>query len=177
MRRLVVVGNGKAADVFLQQIRHYKHDFSITVFGGCMPHRRPAWYRNHGIDLRQEVLITAIDRHARVAQGSDGSRTTFDRLILATGNCGLIPPGLEARRGVLVNRSLETSDGHVYAIGDCAENRDAACVTSLDQQARLLAQRLVGESSGVEVQPPIRKLRLLTSQGVTSSGRARALSA
>jgi NAD(P)H-nitrite reductase large subunit len=128
MRRLVVVGNGKAADVFLQQIRHYKHDFSITVFGGCMPHRRPAWYRNHGIDLRQEVLITAIDRHARVAKGSDGSRTTFDRLILATGSSGLIPPGLEARRGVLVNRSLETSDGHVYAIGDCPENRDATWV-------------------------------------------------
>ena len=175
MRRLVV-GNGKAADAFFRQSQHYRLDFSITVFGGGMPHRRPAWYRNHGIDLRQEVWITAIDRHARVAQGSDGLRTTHDRLILATGSSGLIPPGLEARRGVMVNRSLETSDGHVYAIGDCAGNRDAAWVTSLDQQARLLAERRVGESLGVEVQPPTHKFKLLTSPRIAAAGGRRALS-
>jgi len=177
MRRLVVVGNGKSADVFLRQIQQYKHDFSITVFGGGVPHRRPAWYRNHGIDLRQDVLITAIDRHARVAKGSDGSRTTFDRLILATGSSGLIPPGLEARRGVIVNRSLETSDGYVYAIGDCAEIRDAAWRPSLDQQARLLAERLVDESLGVEAHRPIHKLKLLTSPRIAASRTAGELTA
>ena len=177
MRRLVVVGNGKAADAFLRQIQHYKHDFSITVFGGGTPHRRPAWYSSHGIDLRKDVLITAIDRHALVAKGSDGSRTTFDRLILATGRSGLIPPGLEARKGVMVNRSLETSDGHVYAIGDCAEKRDPAWVASLDQQAHLLAERLAGESEGVEVRQTTRKLKLLTSPNAAATRGTRALSA
>lgn len=177
MRRLVVVGNGKAADVFLRQIQYYKHDFAITVFSGGTPHRKPSWYRNHGIDLRQDVPIIAIDRHALVAKGSDGSRSTFDRLILATGGSGLIPPGLEARRGVMVNRSLETSDGHVYAIGDCAEKRDPTWAASLDQQARVLAEHLAGESLGVEMPQPVRRFKLFTSPRMPASGRASALTA
>jgi len=177
MRRLVVVGNGKAADAFLRQVQQYKHDLSITVFSGGAPPRSPAWYRSHRIDLRQDVLITAVDRHARLAKASDGSRTTFDRLILATGSSGLIPPGLEARRGVMVNRSLETSDGHVYAIGDCAETRDASRLPSLEQQARLLARRLVGEAVGLEVEHPLRTVLLTASSANSRQVGARALSA
>jgi NAD(P)H-nitrite reductase large subunit len=161
MRRLVVVGNGQAADVFLRQIQYWKHDFAVTVFGAAVPHRRATSYRDHAIDLRLGVLITAIDRHARVARGSDGSRITFDRLLLATGRSGLIPPGLEARRGVMVNHSLETSDGHVYAIGDCAQSRDSDWSPSLLEQAKTLAERLVHDALGLEPRQPHRQLKNL----------------
>jgi NAD(P)H-nitrite reductase large subunit len=155
MRRLVIVGDGNAANAFLSQIQRFRHDFSITVFSGASRGKvrhELAWYRDHGIDMRPGVSITAIDRHARVALGDDGSRTTFDRLILAIGRGRLRPAGLAARSGILVNRSLETSDGHIYAIGDCAEICDpVAFSTSLNQSARNLAARLTAEEVGFEV--------------------------
>jgi NAD(P)H-nitrite reductase large subunit len=148
MGRLVVVGNGRAAEAFIREIQKYDHDFSITVFSGGAPPRKPAWYQNRGVDLRQGVHIVAIDRHARIVQGDDGSRTTFDRLILATGQSEWRPAGLDVRRGVVVNRCLESSDGHIYAIGDCAEMRDPEWTPSLDAQARILAEQLARQRIG-----------------------------
>jgi NAD(P)H-nitrite reductase large subunit len=145
MRRLVVVGNGNAARAFLRQIQRYRCDFSITVFSADKPPHAPDWYRSRGIDMRAGVSVISIDRHARVAMGSDGSRTTFDRLILATGRNQPPPAGLVARNGVVVNRSLETSDGHIYAIGDCVEMGSAGVSGSLQQLAHRLAARLAAD--------------------------------
>ena len=59
MRRIVVVGNGRAADAFLRQMHQYKHDFTITVFGdGPLPRER-AWYDDREIDLREGVRVLA----------------------------------------------------------------------------------------------------------------------
>ena len=164
MRRLVVVGNGKAADAFLRHIQRYPHNLSISVFSGrsngSRPLRGPAWYRSRGIDLRAGISITAIDRHARLVMGDDGSRTTFDRLILAIGRSQLPAAGLVARKGFVVNRSLETSDGHIYAIGDCAEIGDAGFSASLDQLARNLAARLAAEAAGADVAQTMPKYKL-----------------
>ena len=145
MRRLVVVGNGNAARAFLRQIQRHRCGFSITVFSAEKPPHPAGWYRERGIDMRAGVTITAIDRHARVAMGSDGSRTTFDRLILAIGRTQVPPAGLAGRTGVMVNRSLETSDGHIYAIGDCVEMGCAGVSESLEQLARQLAARLAAD--------------------------------
>jgi NAD(P)H-nitrite reductase large subunit len=150
VNRLVVVGNGRAGDAFLRQIQNYKCDFAITVFGdGIMP-RKPAWYEAREIDLRHGVRVTAVDRHARLVTGSDGSRTTYSRLILAIGASDLNVPGLLVDRGLIVNRSFETSDGYIYAIGECAEIRDARWAATLDEQARTLASHLGAEVIGME---------------------------
>ena len=151
MNRLVVVGNGRAADAFLRQIQHYKRDFVITVFGDGILPRKPAWYQSREIDLRHGVRVTAVDRHARLVTGSDGSRITYDRLILAIGGSDLRMPGLLSGRGLIVNRSFETSDGYIYAIGDCAEIRDARWAATLDEQARILASNLAAEAIGMEL--------------------------
>ena len=154
MRRLIVVGNGRAADAFLRQMRNYKHSLLITVFGDHPLHHKLAWYLDREIDLRHGVRVTAIDRHARVARGSDGSFTTYDRLVLAIGmpsKNGLSVPGLQTRDGVMVNRAMETSDGYIYAIGDCAEVRDERWARELGKQARILAARLASECDGMEL--------------------------
>jgi len=158
MRQLVIVGNGRAADAFLRQMQHYKHDCAITMFGDGAPPHKPAWYRNRGIELRTGVRINAIDRHARLAKGDDGSCTTYDRLILAIGlpggvasDKGLSLRGVQMRSGIVVNGSMETSDGYIYAIGGCAEVRDERWAAKLDKQARILAARIAGESDGVEM--------------------------
>lgn len=151
MKRLVLVGNGRAASAFLNQIQHDERDFAITVFGdGNLP-RKPAWYQAREIDLRHGVRVTAVDRHARLVAGSDGSRTTYDRLILAIGRSDLHLPGLLAGHGLIVNRSFETSDGYIYAIGECAEIRDARWVAALDKQARILASHLAEEAIGMKL--------------------------
>ena len=151
MKRLVVVGNGRAADAFLRQIQHDRRDFAITVFGDGNPPREPAWYQDRKIDLRHGVRVTAVDRHARLVAGSDGSRTTYNRLILAIGRGDLRLPGLLTGHGLIVNRSFETSDGYIYAIGECAEIRDARWAATLDKQARILASHLAEEAIGMEL--------------------------
>lgn len=163
MQRIVVVGNGRAADAFLRQMHQYKHDFTITVFGdGPLPRER-AWYDDREIDLREGVRVVSIDRHARVARGSDGSFTTYDRLVLAIGmpgNNGLSIPGLQMRNGVIVNRSLETTDGYIYAIGGCAEVRDERWAARLGKQAQTLAAKLIGETDGVHVNAADGRMKL-----------------
>lgn len=196
MTRLVVVGNGRAADAFLRQMQHYKHDFSITVFGdGPLP-RKPTWYRDREIDMHGGVRITAVDRHARVVRGSDGSFTSYERLILAVGGVtnrttpaaslnpaamtptdkpALAIPGLQTRNGVMVNGSFETSDGYIYAIGDCAEIRDERWAATLDKQARRLAARLAGESDGVEAPRRTSRHKLFLLEKPDSGQKKRAL--
>ncbi|MEQ1946393.1 MAG: FAD-dependent oxidoreductase [Bryobacteraceae bacterium] len=163
MRRLLAVGNGRAADAILRQMHQYKHDFAITVFGDGPLLRDRGWYTDHGIELHEGVRVVSIDRHARLAQGSDGSFTTYDRLILAIGmpgNNGLSIPGLQMRNGLIVNRSMETTDGYIYAIGGCAEVRDGRWAAKLDKQAQRLAARLVGESDGVDLTETKDRLKL-----------------
>jgi NAD(P)H-nitrite reductase large subunit len=183
MRRLVVVGNGNAARAFLRQIQRYRCNLSITVFSAEKPPHPAAWYRARGIDMRAGVSIVAIDRHARLALGDDGSRTTFDRLILATG-LGQVPPvGVATRNGVIVNRSLETSDGHIYAIGDCAEPSNAGGESpasfsgSLERLARSLAARLVSEATGAGEPQKMQKYNLAAVRNLNAAPALRVLTA
>ena len=166
MRRLVIVGNGRAAHSFLKEVQQYRYDFSICMIGdGKLPYK-PAWYEYRGIELRLGVRVTSIDRHARLVKGSDGSVTVYDRLILAIGiprSGGLSIPGLRNRNGLIVNDSMETSDGYIYAIGGCAELRDARWAATLSQQAGYLAAHLTSEADGIPrtAGAPGRRLRVV----------------
>ncbi|HLA79561.1 MAG TPA: nitrite reductase large subunit NirB [Vicinamibacteria bacterium] len=129
--RLVVVGNGMAALACLEKLIEWAPQaFAITVYGeepypnydrvrlpaalaeGLAPEElilNPlGWYRAHDVDLRLGVRASAIDRDARVVEGSDRSRTPYDRLILATGSRPiLLPlPGID-KDGVYSFRTLD----------------------------------------------------------------------
>jgi len=130
MKRLVVVGNGMAGMACVEQILKYAPQFQITVFGdethvnynrimlssvlagekgGDEITLQPLeWYRNNEIDLRLGVRITEVDGDARTATGDDGSVTSYDALLLATGSSAWMPPieGLH-RDGVFVFRTLD----------------------------------------------------------------------
>src|SRR5262249_30514538 len=66
------------------------------------------WYQQNGIHLRLGVRIVDVDRKGRLVIGDDGSRTPFDKLLLATGSSPFIPriEGLD-KSGVLTFRNLE----------------------------------------------------------------------
>jgi nitrite reductase (NADH) large subunit len=128
--RLVVVGNGMAGIGCLEQILKYQPDFAVTVFGdethvnynrvllsAVLAGEKDAddivlnsleWYLKHEIDLRIGIRIEDIDPVARVVIGNDGSRTEYDKLLLATGSSAWFPPfdGLD-KDGVFAFRTLD----------------------------------------------------------------------
>ena len=54
--------------------------------------------------------------------------------------------GLEVKRGIVVNDFMETSDPHIYAVGECTEHRGQTfgLVAPLFEQGRVLASAITG---------------------------------
>lgn len=143
MYRIVVIGNGRAAKLVVEQIRLVAPDAAFTVFGPPLVQREGNWFRKQLVDLRQGILATEVDRFARRVTGSDGSRTVFHRLILTEFSSDLARRAkLQVAQGVLVNTYMQTSDGYVYALGDSVECPAGACLGSLEDQARTIAHHI-----------------------------------
>jgi NADPH-dependent 2,4-dienoyl-CoA reductase/sulfur reductase-like enzyme len=68
------------------------------------------WYADNDVELRSGVRATALDRDSRAVTLADGSRLTYDRLLLATGSRPrrLSVPGTDLG-GVLYLRTLPDS--------------------------------------------------------------------
>ncbi len=130
MKQLVVVGNGMAGMACIEQILKHAPRFEITVFGDethvnynrillssvlagekasdeITLHTRE-WYRNNGIRLRVGTRITDVDPVMNVVTAEDGTVTSFDTLLLATGSSAFMPPieGLD-KDGVFAFRTLD----------------------------------------------------------------------
>jgi len=130
MSRLVVVGNGMAGMACVEQILKHGPKFQITVFGDethvnynrvmlssvlageksaddIVIHTRE-WYARNEIDLRVGVRIVDVDPVQAFVTGDDGSTTSYDKLLLATGSSAWMPPiaGLD-KDGVFAFRTLD----------------------------------------------------------------------
>ncbi|MCX7546907.1 FAD-dependent oxidoreductase [Xanthomarina sp. F1114] len=90
--------------------------------------------KNHHIDLRLSSNLKEIisDQNGKVKSiiiQETGEEISCDFVGLTTGvspNIDFIKESeIETKKGVLVNRFLETSIPDIYAIGDCAEQREA----------------------------------------------------
>jgi nitrite reductase (NADH) large subunit len=125
-QRLVVVGNGMAGARTVEEIlrRGGSDLFTITMFG-AEPHgnynrillsgvlagaedeagiflNSLPWYAENGIVLHAGTRITRIDPVGKVVHADDGTTTTYDKLVIATGSRPFVPdiPGVrEPRRG------------------------------------------------------------------------------
>ncbi len=113
--KLVVIGNGMAGARLLEEILDLAPErYDITVLG-AEPHGNynrillshvlsgekefattilndEDWYKRHGIKLGLGSPVVAIDRIHREAVTEDGTRTPYDRLVLATGSRPVILP-------------------------------------------------------------------------------------
>ena len=131
--RIVVIGYGMGGGRLVEEVRardpHRNH--SITVLGAekqaaynrvllsdvlagrtaadDIALTAPGWSDQAGIDLRLGSVATAIDRDRREVLAHDGSRISYDTLVLATGSRAWLPPidGLTLRPGVTVFRTLD----------------------------------------------------------------------
>ncbi|WP_305857199.1 NAD(P)/FAD-dependent oxidoreductase [Balneatrix alpica] len=84
--------------------------------------------------------------------------------------------GLECGRGILVNDQLQTSDPHIFALGECCQWRQQVfgLVAPIWDQARVLAASLHGETASYAYQDSATKLKVsgidLVSAGPIEQG-------
>ncbi len=148
-RKLVVVGNGMAGVRAVEEIlaRGGGEKFDITMFGD-EPYgnynrillsnvlagsddtseiylNALDWYTDNNIDLRAGVRVVRLDPYARLVHADDGSATSYDTLILATGSRSFFPPmaGLWADNktltdGVFGFRTLDDCIGMIEQSSD-----------------------------------------------------------
>jgi nitrite reductase (NADH) large subunit len=130
MEELVIVGNGMAGVACLEQILKHSPKFNITVFGdethanynrillsSVLAGERSSdditinslqWYQQNDIGLRLGVRVVDVDSTRRSLKGDDGSVTSYDKLLLATGSNPFLPPisGLD-KENVFTFRNLD----------------------------------------------------------------------
>jgi len=130
VEKLVVVGNGMAGVACVEQILRHVPKFQITIFGdethvnynrillsSVLAGEKSLddvvlngldWYQQNGIELRLGVRIIDVDPVAKTVTGDDGSVTSFDKLLLATGSVPIIPSIDDVEKdGVFVFRNLD----------------------------------------------------------------------
>lgn len=111
----------------------------------------------HGVRWKLGTTVRAVNRrndHYRL-ELDNGEQLEADLVLSAIGlrpNIELAQrAGLRVNRGIVVDRYLQSSDPHVYALGDCAEvaGRVLPFVMPIMQGSRALARTLCGEPTPV----------------------------
>lgn len=131
----------------------------VRVLGPEIATAFAALHRAHGVDLRLGATIesfTRADAGRTVVQLDDGSRVTADLVVVGIGvapNDELAgDAGLAVDNGILVDAQLRTSDPHVFAVGDVANQNHPALgrrirVEHWDtaiQQSKVAARNMLG---------------------------------
>ena len=107
-QNIVIVGGGAAGFAAAEKLRREQYRGSITMLSNddappvdrpnlskdylagkapeeWVPLRPPGFYPENAIDLRLKANVTAINAQAREVGLADGTKITYDRLLLATG--------------------------------------------------------------------------------------------
>jgi apoptosis-inducing factor 3 len=173
-KRIVLVGGGAAGFAAAEMLRREKYQGEIVMLSsddappvdrpnlskdflaGSAPEEwvalRPvSFYSEHGIDLRLNANVLAIDPRARKLALADGSEMPFDRLLLATGAepSRLSIPGADAEE-VRVLRSL----ADCRAIIESAKNARQVVVLGASFIGLEVAAALRGRGIEVHVVAP-----------------------
>ena len=110
-----------------------------------------------GVKFHLGPLITRITETEKglIADLSNGEQIETDIVVSAIGlrpRLDLaVKAGLQVNQGICVNRSLQTSDADIFALGDCAEvdGKVLLYVMPLIASARALAKTLAGQPTDV----------------------------
>ena len=121
-----------------------------------------------GVTLHLEKAVTSVvkDGDQYVAHLSDGSELKADVMLSAVGLKPRVAlaqaAAVDVNRAIVVNKQLQTSAEHIYAIGDCAEvaGLNLLYVLPLMNCARALAKTLAGQPT--EVKYPVMPVMVKT---------------
>ena len=139
--KAVIVGGGLIGIELAEMLMSRKKKVTFLVressfWNGVLPAEEAAMLDQHilthGVDLRLSTELDRIetdtDGNAIAVVTTEGERIDCQYVGLTTGvrpNIDFLKESaLECKRGILVNRYLETNLPHVYAIGDCAEQQE-----------------------------------------------------
>ncbi len=143
-KRAVIVGGGLIGIELAEMLHSRAIPVTFLVreksfWDAVLPNRESAMISRHilenHIDLRLGVNLKEIKANDRghcssVVIAETGEEIACDVVGLTAGvspNIDIVKDdtnGIETNRGILVNRYLETSVTDIYAIGDCAEQRE-----------------------------------------------------
>lgn len=166
-RRVVVIGSGAIGIEVAEALKKRGYEVAVVeLLGWILPalfdpppsEQLAAALEGYGIRVFTGEKVVRIQGKGEVAGVvTDKHRIPCDTVVIAT---GVVPgvalaqtAGIATRRGIQVDRRLQTSVADVYACGDCVETFDA-CTGDVAmfqlkhnaiEQAEIVARNLLGE--------------------------------
>ena len=162
--RAVIVGGGLIGIEFAEMLK--SRDIPVTFlvressfWNGVLPNQESTMInehiKEHHIDLRLKTNLREIksDKNGKV-QSVIIDETGEEIFCNVVGLTAGVSPNIDflkdstiaTKRGVLVNRFLETNIKDVYAIGDCAEQKDGGIGLRSAVEAVWYTGRMMGET-------------------------------
>ena len=152
---MIVVGGGAAGNMAAETLRREGYSGRITLLsadasGPCdrpnlskgflagtasaesNPLRPPAFYQEHGIELKLDAPVASLDTKGRHVLLADGSRHGYDKLLLAT--------GAEPVRLDIPGASLE----HVHYLRTLADSRALVEKALIAKRAVVIGASFIG---------------------------------
>ena len=163
-KRAVIVGGGLIGIELAEMLNSRNIPVTFLVrensfWNGVLPEGESAMInrhiKNHHIDLRLGFNLKEIkaDENGKVKSIVITETEEEIECNVVGLTAGVAPnisfikdSGIETNRGVLVNRHLETNIPDVYAIGDCAEQRDSGIGQRRPIEAVWYTGRMMGET-------------------------------
>lgn len=166
-RRAAIIGGGyiglEAAAVLTQAgvgVTLYEMAERILqrVTSAAMSDYMQGLHEASGVEIRTGVIVDAIEEQGaqHLIRSSDGAEQLVDFIIVGIGvdaNTALAQAtGLEVDGGIQVDEYCRTSDGHIYAAGDCTVHPSVIyqsrirleSVQNANDQARVAAANICG---------------------------------
>jgi nitrite reductase (NADH) large subunit len=122
-----------------------------------------------GLTVHTGCAVKSIDGETRVTRVTlaSGEQTACDTVIICTGIRSNIElareAGIAVGRGITVDRTLQTSDPDIYAVGECAEHDGHVygLVAPGLEQAAVAAAHIGGEKANYRGSIPTTKLKVV----------------
>ncbi|MFK3661441.1 NADH:flavorubredoxin reductase NorW [Scandinavium sp. NPDC088450] len=146
-------------------------DSSASLLASLMPpevsSRLQHCLTQNGAELRLNRQVQALTQSSTGIQVTLNTEQLFDvdAVVAAT---GLRPEtalaqraGITVNRGIVVNAQLQTSDPHIYALGDCAEikRRLLPFLQPILLSSLTLAKTLLGDTAELKLPPMLVKIK------------------
>ena len=118
--------------------------------------------------LQQRTAALAGNGHVEGLRFETGEELEAELVVLAAGirpntHLGKLA-GIDVKRGIVVNDYMETSDPHIFAVGECTEHRGEVfgLVAPLFEQGKVLANTITaGRGPIFEGASPAAKLKIM----------------
>ncbi|MCH4811147.1 FAD-dependent oxidoreductase [Vreelandella neptunia] len=166
--RIVILGAGLIGCEFADDLSGAGHqvtlvDLALRPLARLLPealsHQLTEQFQHKGITIINEMTLNAVEKHEDGHLSvtlTNGQHLETDVVVSALGLSPNIvlasQAGLEVQKGIVIDAKLQTSDKHIFALGDCVEHKAQLLpyIRPLKAQASALGGLLCGETKHYE---------------------------